>query len=86
VPARAWIPGHPASVLFGSDSSHGNGKLLVGGVGEGGVIRADESLVARDGSIRWKLGSWGKGHGMLEILGSTPATGTYATAERTRGR
>ena len=56
-------------MLFGSGSSYSNGKLWVGGLGDGGVIRADSRFVAPDGSVRWKLGWWRKVHGALEISG-----------------
>jgi hypothetical protein len=68
-PTPASIPGHPADVLFGSDLSSGNGELWVGGLGGGGVIRADRHFVARDGSVLWKLGWWRQVPGDLEISG-----------------
>jgi hypothetical protein len=69
VPTRASIPGHRADVLFGADRSYGNGRLWVGGLGDGGVIRAGQDFVAPDGSVRWKLGWWREVPGRLEISG-----------------
>jgi hypothetical protein len=55
--------------LFGWGSAVGNADLWVGGLGDGGVIRADARLVERDGSIGWKLGWWRVVSGRLVITG-----------------
>ena len=41
----------------------------MGGLGGGGVIRADPSFVAEDGSIGWKFGWWRAVPGRLKITG-----------------
>lgn len=69
LPSPAVIPGVAAEQLFGSDNSYGNGTLWVGGLGDAGVIRADPSIVGRDGSVGWKLGWWREVPGTLEISG-----------------
>jgi hypothetical protein len=55
--------------LFGSSVAYGNESLWVGGLGEGGVIRASQRLVEADGSIGWKLGWWRIDPGKLSISG-----------------
>jgi hypothetical protein len=69
MPSPADIPGVGEGALFGSDQSYGNGKLWVGGLGEGGVIRAAPVFVNADGSVGWKLGWWRAVPGTLEISG-----------------
>lgn len=69
VPTAATIPGHRRDVLFGADRSFTNGRLWVGGLGEGGVIRARPRFVAPDGSVEWKLGWWREVPGDLTISG-----------------
>jgi hypothetical protein len=55
--------------LFGSSAAYGNESLWVAGLGEGGVIRADQRFVEPDGSIGWKLGWWRIDAGRLSISG-----------------
>jgi hypothetical protein len=89
VPSPAVIPGVAADHLFGSDNSYGNGKLWVGGLGDAGVIRADPSFVARDGSVGWKMGWWRKVPGRLGISGrrlDAPAPRIRADVPRGYGR
>jgi hypothetical protein len=52
--------------LFGAASSHGNGQLWVGGLGEDGVIVWPRDA---DGSIRYKFGWWRATQGTLRITG-----------------
>jgi hypothetical protein len=57
--------------LFGWGSSHGNGRLWVGGLGADGVIAVDRGsdLVDRRGGVSWKLGWWRGVAGELNISG-----------------
>jgi hypothetical protein len=59
----------PEESLFGWDSSHGDGKLAVGGLGPEGVIEAGPDFVEQDGSIRMKFGWWRGVPGKFEITG-----------------
>ncbi len=62
----------PASIqdaLFGSGSADGNSRLWVGGLGDGGVIAADNGFINPDGSVGWKLGWWREVSGDLTITG-----------------
>src|SRR5688572_5731656 len=72
----------PAGLLFGESSAHGNDQLWVGGLGDGGVIRADPSMLTRDGYIGWKFGWYRIARGFLEISarrldGGAPPTRTH---------
>lgn len=62
-------PADFAERLFGSTTAYGNESLWVGGLGEGGVMVADSSIVNDDGSIGWKLGWWKIVPGSLAING-----------------
>jgi hypothetical protein len=55
--------------LFGSATAVGNHDLWVGGLGDGGVIQADNRFIESDGSISWKLGWWRIAPGTLAITG-----------------
>jgi hypothetical protein len=57
--------------LFGWDSSHGNGRLWVGGLGTHGVIAVDRDsqFVDHHGHVSWKLGWWREVPGRLVITG-----------------
>ena len=55
--------------LFGSTAAFGNDALWVGGLGEDGVILADQTFVESDASIAWKLGWWRILPGRLTITG-----------------
>jgi hypothetical protein len=55
--------------LFGSDYAHGNDKLWVGGLGEGGVIDVGPDYVEPDGSVGMKFGWWRLVPGTLQITG-----------------
>jgi len=55
--------------LFGWSSSHGNGKLWVGGLWPEGVITAEPSFVEADGSVGMKFGWWREVSGRLVITG-----------------
>jgi hypothetical protein len=57
--------------LFGWDSSYGNGRLWVGGLGAHGVIAVDRDSgsVDRHGHVRWKLGWWRDVPGQLVVTG-----------------
>lgn len=62
----------PASIgdlLFGSGVAFGNKSMWVGGLGEGGIIRADVRFREDDGWIGWKLGWWKIKSGSLTITG-----------------
>jgi hypothetical protein len=59
-------PGAAQSVLFGWSSAHGNGRLWLGGLGEGGVTPA---IPRDDGSIFEKFGWWRATPGKLQITG-----------------
>lgn len=62
-------PAEIGDALFGSGRAFGNDSLWVGGLGEGGVIRADPSFVQSNGSIGWKFGWWRIVPGQLTITG-----------------
>jgi hypothetical protein len=62
-------PADFAERLFGSAFAYGNEALWVGGLGEGGVIEADDRFIEPDGSIGWKLGWWRIVPGSLTITG-----------------
>jgi hypothetical protein len=62
-------PGVAADALFGAGSSHGNGKLWVGGLGDDGVIEGGPDYVEPDGSVGMKLGWWRAVTGRLRISG-----------------
>lgn len=55
--------------LFGEDAAFGTADLWVGGLGEKGIILADDRFVEADGSIGWKLGWWRFVAGTLTITG-----------------
>ena len=55
--------------LFGWESSYGNGKLWVGGLGAHGVIAIDRDLLDHRGHVSWKLGWWREVPGQLVITG-----------------
>ncbi len=55
--------------FFGWGSSHGNGKLWVGGLWPRGVIAAGPEFVHADGSIGMKFGWWRAAPGQLTISG-----------------
>jgi len=59
-------PGVEPDALFGAASSHGNGQLWVGGLGDDGVIVWSREA---DGSIDYKLGWWRATQGELRITG-----------------
>lgn len=75
-----WDP--PAGVspdaLFGAGNSYGNGKLWVGGLGDGGVIVATSQEVEKDGSVGWKFGWWRQPSGVLTITGRRLGDGSTA--------
>jgi hypothetical protein len=56
-------------LLFGSATAAGNESLWVGGLGDGGIILADRSLVEPSGAISWKLGWYRLVAGQLAISG-----------------
>ncbi len=58
-----------ADALFGSESSYGNGRLWVGGLGPRGVIAARPAFIERDGSVGMKFGWWRRVTGDLTITG-----------------
>jgi hypothetical protein len=62
-------PGVSPDDFFGWDSSHGNGKLWVGGLWPHGVIDAGQEFVAKDGSVGMKFGWWRAAAGKLRISG-----------------
>jgi hypothetical protein len=68
---RPWRPpsGVAEDALFGAGVTHGNGKLWVGGLGEGGVIEAGPDDVEPDGSVGMKFGWWREAEGSLRISG-----------------
>jgi hypothetical protein len=55
--------------LFGSAAAVGNDRLWVGGLGDDGMILADNRFIEPDGSISWKLGWWRIAPGTLVITG-----------------
>jgi hypothetical protein len=55
--------------LFGWNSSHGNGRLWVGGLGKHGVIAVDRDSTFHHGHVSWKLGWWREEPGHLVITG-----------------
>jgi hypothetical protein len=65
---RPWRPppGVAADALFGSGVAHGNGKLWVGGLADGGVIAGGPGP---DGTLGRKLGWWRGVAGSLRIEG-----------------
>jgi hypothetical protein len=65
---RPFVPptGVSADALFGADSSHGNGKLWVGGLGDHGVIAVAPDP---DGSLSMKFGWYRVTAGRLTITG-----------------
>jgi hypothetical protein len=69
-PSRFTPPsGVSYGTLFGADSSHGNGQLWAGGLGDNGVIAADSRFVEPDGSVGWKFGWYRVASGELTITG-----------------
>lgn len=56
-------------MFFGWGSSHGNGKLWVGGLWPHGVIAAGPKFIDKDGSVSTKLGWWRVIAGHLRIRG-----------------
>jgi hypothetical protein len=62
-------PGVAEGILFGAESSHGNGQLWVGGLGKDGVIVAGPDFVESDGSIGIKFGWYRVATGQLSITG-----------------
>jgi hypothetical protein len=68
-PRSGGPPGVSPDDFFGWGSSHGNGKLWVGGLWPGGVINAGPEFVARDGSVGMKFGWWRAATGMLQLTG-----------------
>ena len=69
LPSRAGPPGVSPRDFFGWRDSYGSGKLWVGGLWPGGVIIADASFIAKDGSVGMKFGWWRAASGKLEITG-----------------
>lgn len=59
-------PGVSRDALFGAGTSHGNGRLWVGGLGDGGVIEVGP---AEGGVIGVKFGWWRVTAGDLKITG-----------------
>jgi hypothetical protein len=55
--------------FFGWGSSHGNGKLWVGGLWPHGVIAAGPEFIDKDGSVSMKFGWWRATVGYLTIRG-----------------
>jgi hypothetical protein len=68
-PSAAGPPGASPDTFFGYDSSHGNGKLWVGGLWPNGVIDAGPEFVDPDGSVGMKFGWWRAVPGHLGIMG-----------------
>jgi hypothetical protein len=68
---RRWRPpeGVAPDALFGAAVAHGNGKLWVGGLGEGGVLEVGPAYVEPDGSVGMKFGWWRAVPGRLRISG-----------------
>ena len=62
-------PGVSGDALFGANSSYGNGKLWVGGLGHRGVIVATPDFIEPDGSAGMKFGWWREVDGRLSITG-----------------
>ena len=58
-PRRVGPPEVSPDDFFGWGSSHGNGKLWVGGLWPRGVTHAGPELVAQDGSVGMKFGCCG---------------------------
>ena len=69
LPSDVGPPGVSPHDLFGWGSSHGNGKLWVGGLWPRGIIDAGPELVAKDGSVEVKFGWWRAATGTLHITG-----------------
>jgi hypothetical protein len=68
-PRSAGPPGVSPDAFFGWGSSHGNGKLWVGGLWPRGVITAGPEFVAKDGSVGMKFGWWRAATGRLQLTG-----------------
>jgi hypothetical protein len=68
---RRWRPpaGVAGDALFGAETAHGNGKLWVGGLGDGGVLEVGPDHVEPDGSVGMKFGWWRAVAGALRIGG-----------------
>ena len=69
LPCRVGPPGVSPDDFFGWGSSHGNGKLWVGGLWPRGVTHAGPELVAQDGSVGMKFGWWRVATGGLRLTG-----------------
>jgi hypothetical protein len=69
LPRSVGPPGVSPDDFFGWGSSHGNGKLWVGGLWPCGVINAGSEFVAQDGSVGMKFGWWRATAGTLHITG-----------------
>jgi hypothetical protein len=69
LPRQVGPPGASPRDFFGWGSSHGNGKLWVGGLWPGGVINAGPAFIAKDGSVGMKFGWWRAATGKLRITG-----------------
>jgi hypothetical protein len=68
-PGRFGPRGVSPDQLFGWEASYGNGKLWVGGLWPGGVIKAGPGFVDRHGAVSMKFGWWRAVAGKLRITG-----------------
>jgi hypothetical protein len=62
-------PQVPERVMFGWSSSHGDERLLVGGLPPDGVIKPAPEQIQQDGSVSTKFGWWRGAPGELRITG-----------------
>jgi hypothetical protein len=69
LPRSTRPPGVSPDDFFGWGSSHGNGKLWVGGLWPRGIIDAGPELVGPDGSVEVKFGWWRAATGKLQLTG-----------------
>jgi hypothetical protein len=68
-PSRVGPKGVSPDQFFGWGASYGNGKLWVGGLWPGGVIKAGPGFVDADGAVDMKFGWWRAVAGKLRITG-----------------